>query len=111
MHACVDLVCRSRGVSEDRLPEGAHPSPCLGMCEQAPAALVTEAGEPARRVSLGGVSIDRLDDLDAGPSPRRPIPQAGDPDLVLLARAGRIEPLDFDAWVADGGLDALAAGA
>ena len=28
------------------LPEGAHPSPCLGMCEQAPAALVIEAGEP-----------------------------------------------------------------
>ena len=107
VHACVDLVCRSRGVTDDRLPEGAHPSPCLGMCEQAPAALVTEAGEPARRVSFGDVSIDRLGNLDAGPSPRRPIPQAGDPDLVLLARAGRIEPLDFDAWVADGGLDAL----
>ncbi len=40
--------------------------------------------------------------------PGRPIPQDGDPDLVLLRRAGRIEPLDFDAWVADGGLDTLA---
>jgi NADH-quinone oxidoreductase subunit F len=43
-------------------------------------------------------------------TPRSPIPQAGDPDLVLLARAGRGEPLDFDAWVADGGFDALQSG-
>jgi NADH-quinone oxidoreductase subunit F len=107
VHACVDLVCRSRGVSEDRLPEGVHPSPCLGMCEQAPAAFVTEAGEPARRVSLGNVSIERLGDVAVVPATRLPIPQAGDPDLVLLRRAGRVEPLDFDAWVADGGLDAL----
>ena len=107
VHACVDLVCRSRGVSEDGLPDGVHPSPCLGMCDQAPAAFVTEAGEPARRVSLGSVPADRLGDLAAVAAPRRPIPQADDPDLVLLARAGRIEPLDFDAWVGDGGLRAL----
>ncbi len=107
VHACVDLVCRSRGVSESDLPGGVHPSPCLGMCEQAPAAFVTEAGEPARRVSLGNVSLDRLGDIPTVPAPRLPIPQAGDPDLVLLARAGRIAPLDFDSWIADGGLDAL----
>ena len=35
------------------------------------------------------------------------VPRAGDPDLVLLARAGRSDPLDFDAYVADGGLGAL----
>ena len=107
VHACIDLVCRSRGASEDVLPDGVHPSPCLGMCEQAPAVLVTEAGEPARRVSVGNVPIDRLGDLAAVSTPRSPIPQAGDRDLVLLARAGRNERLDFDAWVAGGGLDAL----
>ena len=107
VHACVDLVCRARGVREDSLPEGVHPAPCLGRCDQAPAAFVTEAGRTPRRVSLGDVSADGLGDLTAVPGPRRPIPQAGDPDLVLLARAGRIEPLDFGAWVADGGLEAL----
>ncbi len=107
VHVCVDLVCRAHGVSEDRLPEGVHPSPCLGMCDQAPAAFVTEAGGPARRVSFGNVPTDHLDDLRAIPMPRLPIPQTGDPDLVLLARAGRVEPLDFGAWVADGGLRAL----
>ncbi|HUS42958.1 MAG TPA: NADH-ubiquinone oxidoreductase-F iron-sulfur binding region domain-containing protein [Ilumatobacteraceae bacterium] len=107
VHACVDLVCRARGVSEDRLPDGVHPSPCLGMCDHAPAALVTEAGEPARRVALGDVSSDVSSDPIVSSPTRHPIPQAGDPDLVLLARAGRIDPLDFDAWVADGGLRAL----
>ncbi len=107
VHACVDLVCRTRGVSEGDLPEGVHPSPCLGMCEQAPAALVTEAGDDPRRASLGAVPTDGLGELTAALEPRRPTPQAGDPDLVLLRRAGRIEPLDVDAWVADGGLAAL----
>ena len=35
------------------------------------------------------------------------VPQAGDPDLVLLRRAGRSDPLDLDAFIADGGLAAL----
>jgi len=113
VHVCVDVVCRARGGVRD-LPDGAHPSPCLGMCEQAPAVLVTEAGDPVRRTSLGGVSADQVDELAAGapvPLSERPmtasVPQADDAELVLLRRAGRIDPLDFDAWVADGGLRAL----
>jgi NADH-quinone oxidoreductase subunit F len=73
--------------------------------------LVTEAGDPARRTSIGGV--DRVAELVAGgpvPTPEpahSSVPQAGDRDLVLLARAGRSDPLDFDAYLADGGLRAL----
>ena len=115
LHVCVDVVCRSQGgVREHDLPDGARPSPCLGMCEQAPAAFVTEAGEPASRTAIGGLSADRVAELAAGapvPQHRRPatatVPQSGDPELVLLRRAGRSDPLDFDAWVADGGLRAL----
>ncbi len=111
VHVCIDLVCRiERGGGE--LPDGAHPSPCLGMCEQAPAVLVTEAGEPARRTTIGGiVGVDEL--VAGGPVPRpepsrvASVPQAGNPDLVLLARAGRGDPLDFEAYLADGGLRAL----
>ena len=67
---------------------------------------------PARRASLGDVSARQARASSRRvASPLRPIPQAGDPDLVLLARAGRIDPLDFDAWVADGGLARAAAGA
>jgi NADH-quinone oxidoreductase subunit F len=107
VHACVDLACRVRGVTEESLPDGVHPAPCLGMCDQAPAAFVTEAGESVLRASLGEVSAHRLGELTAVASPLRAIPQAGDPDLVLLTRAGRVDPLDFHAWVADGGLRAL----
>ena len=33
------------------------------------------------------------------------MPQAGDDSLVLLRRAGRVDPLDIDAYIADGGFD------
>ena len=51
VHVCVDLACRAAGgpSAEHDLPPGTHPSPCLGVCERAPAALVIEAGDPARR--------------------------------------------------------------
>ncbi|OKK04329.1 NADH dehydrogenase [Streptomyces sp. CB03234] len=60
LHVCTDLACAARGAGaltaavEDRLgPPGAasngavwQPSPCLGLCERAPAALLLRAGEP-----------------------------------------------------------------
>jgi NADH-quinone oxidoreductase subunit F len=119
VHVCVDLTCRSQGgVTERDLPDGAHPSPCLGMCERAPAAFVVDAGDPCRRAVQGRATPDIVAALARGASPKpdeedaavATVPQAGrgDPDLVLLRRAGRIEPLDLDAYVADGGLTALA---
>ncbi|MDQ8706331.1 NAD(P)H-dependent oxidoreductase subunit E [Streptomyces sp. LHD-70] len=56
VQVCTDLACATRGSSElcseleSRLgPSGAvwEKSPCLGLCERAPAALVTRAGPPA----------------------------------------------------------------
>ena len=41
LHVCTDLSCRLAGAT---VPEGAHPSPCLGLCERAPASLRTVAG-------------------------------------------------------------------
>jgi NADH-quinone oxidoreductase subunit F len=115
VHVCVDLACRmTPPVGDGALPDGAHPSPCLGLCEQAPAALVIDPGEPVRRSSLGDVGRDLIDAANAGKpiaSPTGPtlrsVPQAGDDDLVLLRRAGRMNPLDFDAFIGDGGLEAL----
>ncbi|WP_248958896.1 NAD(P)H-dependent oxidoreductase subunit E [Sphaerisporangium perillae] len=54
LHVCTDLACQARGAQEvrrhvqERLgPPGTSwtPSPCLGLCERAPAALALEAGE------------------------------------------------------------------
>lgn len=115
VHMCVDLACRMTPLVRDGvLPDGAHPSPCLGMCEQAPAALVIDPGEPVRRHSLGKLSRELIEATIAGDfgvnndaQPLRSVPQAGDDGLVLLRRAGRMDPLDFDAFVGDGGLEAL----
>jgi NADH-quinone oxidoreductase subunit F len=54
-HVCTDLVCRLAGAPE---PEGGHSvaTNCLGLCDHAPAALLTVAGpEPEERpLSLAG---------------------------------------------------------
>ncbi|KIF79764.1 NADH dehydrogenase, partial [Streptomyces sp. 150FB] len=60
VHLCTDLACAARGSAalragvEERLGAAGsatggvvwHDSPCLGLCERAPAALVVQAGVP-----------------------------------------------------------------
>src|ERR1700676_859735 len=43
VHRCVDIACQVNGAT---VADGEHASPCLGLCEQAPAALLIEPGEP-----------------------------------------------------------------
>ena len=49
LHVCTDLACTLAGAE---VPAGAHPSPCLGLCELAPASLRTIAGENPREIQL-----------------------------------------------------------
>ena len=92
LHVCTDLSCRLAGY--DELPEGAHPSPCLGLCERAPAALRTLAGEEPRELQL--------------PATGPPLPQEGQPGLRLLRRiADGVDPESLDAYRAAGGYTAL----
>ena len=114
-HVCVDVACRSRGgLTEADLPAGTHASPCLGMCERAPAVLVTEAGETHRHAVAGPVSSDDVRRYASGEfpapeaAPAAAVPQADRDELVLLRRVGRIDPLDLDAYLADRGFEALA---
>jgi NADH-quinone oxidoreductase subunit F len=115
VHVCVDLACRANGgLTETDLPAGAHPSPCLGLCERAPAALVIDAGDTVRRSVAGSVTAVEVAAWSGGAEPdvesppSAAIPQVGDPSLVLLRRAGDGDPLDLDAYVADDGFTALA---
>jgi NADH-quinone oxidoreductase subunit F len=128
-HVCDDIACRLAGaerICEDLEravgPEGqpAHDgqigwkrSPCLGLCDLAPAALVTSAGEPARiggaaPVDAAGV-LARLDGAGSAAAVRRPPPppQAGDPSLRLLRRVGVVDPSSLDDFRANGGYVAL----
>src|SRR5262249_31212422 len=88
---CVDVVCAARGAV---VPAGSDPgivaAPCLGRCEAAPAALDIEGGE-----SIG---------TDAAPAPVYQPPES----RVLLARVGVGDAATFDAYVARGGMRALA---
>ena len=91
LHVCTDLACRLKGAE---VPEGAHPSPCLGLCERAPASLRTVAGPEPRELQL--------------PATGPPLPQAGETGLRLLRRlAMGLDPESLDSYRNHGGYDAL----
>ena len=127
VHVCEDVACRCDGSEEliaqleERFgPEGElsgdgsatwYRSPCLGRCDRAPAAMVTDAGEePVERAQAPVTAASMLDLLAGGqpaPSPAAPLPQAGDPTLRLLRRVGVADPSSIDDYRAHGGYAAL----
>jgi NADH-quinone oxidoreductase subunit F len=128
LRVCDDVGCRCRGALEliATLEAGAGPagstapgrdatwvrSPCLGLCDHAPAAFLTvPAKEPVERlfgpVTPEGALAILAGDLRASELERRPPPQVGDPSLRLLARAGAPDPESLDAYRARGGYRAL----
>ncbi len=128
-HVCTDVACLADGAGElcagmrERLgPPGGHAgngnaiwleSPCLGLCERAPAAMVTIAGEEAEELTLAPAAAGSLTEAMASgevPAPPAPaVPQAGDPGLRLLRRIGHVDPGSLDSYRAHGGYDALRA--
>jgi NADH-quinone oxidoreductase subunit F len=119
---CVDLTCRLAGGTDllertraDAGPEtGVHASPCLGLCERAPAATVRVFGEAPVTSVVAPASAPAILEARAGapPAPAGPPGHVDrprqDPDgLVLLRRVGRVDPTDLDAYRAAGGYDAL----
>jgi NADH-quinone oxidoreductase subunit F len=87
---CVDIACQVNGAA---VAHGEQASPCLGLCERAPAALVVEAGPQPR--------------AEAHPGDGSVLPQQGDPGLVLLRRVGVVDPGSVDDYRATGGYRAL----
>ena len=78
-------LCSRLGISHDEsTPDGEYTvehSPCLGMCDYAPAALVSERGEAD--IALANVSVDSLLNGSSGYY----FTPAGDEDSVLLDAA------------------------
>jgi NADH-quinone oxidoreductase subunit F len=127
VHVCDDVACRCHGAQdlvaqvEERFgAEGElsddgsatwYRSPCLGRCDQAPAALVSIAGEEPLERAQAPVTVDSVLRLLSGgepaPAPSAPIPQAGDPSLRLLRRVGVVDPASIDEYRAHGGYAAL----
>ena len=138
LHVCDDIACLTRGAEElcqqveQRLgppgsstPDGKATwlrSPCLGLCERAPAAMLTVAGEKSGEKIIAPARPDELATTLKNFAPGNPgelpdefkpavsIPQSavsGSSNLTLLDRAGRINPESIDDYRAHGGYEAL----
>ena len=134
-HVCDDIACMTRGADamcaalEKRLGPAGSPcaggratwvrSECLGLCERAPAAWITAAGEgPGSRVLApaepstvensiqqagNGQLPAEVDDWDT----RQSVPQTGAGELHLLSRIGKADPASFEEYCRLGGYEAL----
>jgi NADH-quinone oxidoreductase subunit F len=125
VHVCDDIACRCAGSEEliAQLKKRFGPedtdvggaswlrSPCLGQCDRAPAAMLTEAGDDPLERELTLVDADGVLGILAGGTPPAPPsttpPQQGDPELRLLRRVGPVDPTSLDDYRAHGGYDAL----
>ena len=136
LHVCDDIACRMRGANgicerlehdvgepvteaghgetSEAMDPGEHGwlrSPCLGLCDQAPAALLTVADEKPIERLLGNVTPTAAVAALRGVIPdelRSRLPQKGTPGLTLLARVGVVDPTSLRAYQGAGGYRALA---
>ncbi|MEU0929189.1 NAD(P)H-dependent oxidoreductase subunit E [Streptomyces malaysiensis] len=128
VHVCTDLACATRGSAQvyaelerDLGPAGSagsgavwQPSPCLGLCERAPAALALRAGETPRAAVVAPATAGAIADAASAPhdAAAEPpavaaVPQSGADGLVLLRRVGVVDPGSLDDYRAHGGYAAL----
>ena len=133
VHVCDDIVCGPNGgeqiaarLTDELGPEGTGAnacwvrSPCLGLCERAPAVLLQRARRPD--VSLAPATAEAVTAELArpdGPGPADPdlafadatvsAPQTGGDraGLRLLGRVGLVDPESLDDYRAHGGYTAL----
>lgn len=128
VHVCEDIACRHRGgLALERELRERHPgseavdihgSPCLGVCEQAPAALVLRHGEKPGGGAIGGATARAVESaIESGSYPdagldwlKWAVPQSLHPeaDLALLARVGRCDPASLEDYRRSGGYLGLA---
>ena len=92
LHVCTDLSCALAGAE---VPPGAHPSPCLGLCERAPASMRTVAGPEPReeQIPAGSPPLPQPSGLKL----LRRIAEGVDPEappaeFAALARARELGP-------------------
>lgn len=136
LHVCEDVACMPRGSQAliDELeatvgpaahhgPAGTHVelhdtdavwlrSPCLGLCDHAPAAFLQVAGEKPVEHLFGEVTMETVraalgGALDIARVARPRLPQAGDPSLRLLRRVDVVDPTSLDDYRSHNGYEAL----
>ena len=136
-HVCDDIACMTQGAEklcselEQRLGPAGSPciggkatwlrSQCVGLCERAPAALITAAGKNAKERVLAPATAQSVEslvkDADAGRlpaapdqlDPQRSVPQAASQlsKLRLLGRIAKANPPSLDDYLRTGGYEGL----
>ncbi len=127
-HVCDDIGCMARGANElieslerECGPEGApcangrgawKRSPCLGLCEKAPAVLVRRAGEGRADATIAPATAAQVAaELQGETAVARvmdSVLQKGEPHLRLLSRVGVVNPASLHDYQSHGGYAALA---
>jgi NADH-quinone oxidoreductase subunit F len=123
IHVCDDAVCRTNGAKElcgamrarfgppiEDGGSGWTSSPCLGLCERAPAALAQRSGPGAVDEVTAPATLASISELAAGGSPQPPLVAAYAPFGARLLRRVLTEGFDpgsLDSYRAHGGYEAL----
>ncbi len=139
VHVCTDLACsmlsalpvdgqnldgflsaqnileRAEALAAGRDDVRVIASPCLGLCERAPAVLVAQAGDHPHEAVLAPAKMSQVamavdlgpHDVAPEPAPSFSAPQTPNSSLSLLGRVGVVNPLSLDDYRAHGGYEAL----
>ncbi len=117
LHVCDDIACKCAGadalceaLEKTAGPAGKtwHRSPCLGLCDRAPAALVERAGAAHDERQVAPLTIDVAQDILRGSDwPQAEVPALPDRPRKLLRRIGVVDPESIDSYREHGGYAAL----
>ncbi len=145
LHVCDDIACKCRGADEliadleKTVGPEHHPphgdqvevaefawvrSPCLGLCDQGPAALLQQFGDRPREVPIGNVIPSEARDLQLTPADSSPRFASGRTRAsrarndvhsgtfstvaaLLTRRIGRVDPSSLEAYRGTRGYNAL----
>jgi NADH-quinone oxidoreductase subunit F len=129
-HVCDDIACRlagaealcadltrAVGAAGEPIRDGRATwlrSPCLGLCDRAPAAMFTIAGEEPLTFTVAPVdAVGVIAPLESGTfgataSHNRELPQPASDRRRLLGRIGVVDPMSLEDYRAQGGYAALA---
>jgi NADH-quinone oxidoreductase subunit F len=125
VHVCDDIACKCAGADAlcDALEKGFGPegepnsagsaawyrSPCLGLCDRAPAALIERAGKHHAEARVAPASYESLSAILGGEWPDSETSMHLQPrkESRLLRRVGIVDPESIDSYVQAGGYAAL----
>jgi NADH-quinone oxidoreductase subunit F len=125
VHVCDDIACKCAGADAlcDALEKGFGPagapdaagsaawyrSPCLGLCDRAPAALIERAGKHHAEARVAPATYESLSAILGGEWPDSETSMHLPPrkESRLLRRVGVADPESIDSYVQAGGYTAL----